>query len=102
LILIAGGQGKGQDFSDLRAPIGQYVKLAALFGQDAELIAAALNGTVPVQRFDSLQSAVEGARAAAEPGDIVLLSPACASFDMFSGFEHRGRCFKNAVMGVAA
>jgi UDP-N-acetylmuramoylalanine--D-glutamate ligase len=102
LILIAGGQGKGQNFAELQAPVAQFVKLVALFGQDAELIASALVGVAPVQHFDSLHSAVEAARGAAEPGDIVLLSPACASFDMFSGFEERGRSFQNAVTAVAA
>jgi len=102
LILIAGGQGKGQNFAELQAPVAQYVKLVALFGEDAELIASALADVAPVQHFDSLHSAVEAARGAAEPGDIVLLSPACASFDMFSGFEERGRSFQNAVTAVAA
>ena len=102
LILIAGGQGKGQNFAELQAPVAQYVKLVALFGQDAELIASALGDVAPVQHFDSLLSAVEAARRVAESGDIVLLSPACASFDMFSGFEERGRSFQNAVTAVAA
>jgi len=102
LILIAGGQGKEQDFSKLQKPVKQFVKQAALFGEDAALIAAALQGTTQVELCDSLEDAVAKAHANAESGDIVLLSPACASFDMFSGFEQRGRCFQNAVKAVAA
>ncbi|MDG1820074.1 MAG: UDP-N-acetylmuramoyl-L-alanine--D-glutamate ligase [Porticoccaceae bacterium] len=102
LILIAGGQGKEQDFSKLQKPVKQFVKLAALFGEDAAQIAGALEGSTQVEQFDSLQEAVAKAHASAESGDIVLLSPACASFDMFSGFEQRGRCFQDAVKAVAA
>jgi len=102
LILIAGGQGKEQDFSKLQKPVKQFVKLAALFGEDAAQIAAALQGTTQVEHCESLEDAVAKAHANAESGDIVLLSPACASFDMFSGFEQRGRCFQNAVKAVAA
>ena len=102
LILIAGGQGKEQDFSKLQKPVKQFVKLAALFGEDAPQIAGALEGSTQVEQFDSLQEAVAKAHASAESGDIVLLSPACASFDMFSGFEQRGRCFQDAVKAVAA
>jgi len=100
--LIAGGQGKGQNFNELKAPLSKFVKLLALFGEDAQPIAETLAGTTQIETLDSLQSAVESARAAAQPGDIVLLSPACASFDMFSGFEQRGRCFQQAVTAVAA
>jgi UDP-N-acetylmuramoylalanine--D-glutamate ligase len=102
LILIAGGQGKGQDFSQLQKSVTEFVKLAALFGEDASQIAAALDGSAEVQQFDSLENAVSSAVASAESGDIVLFSPACASFDMFSGFEERGRCFQSAVQAVSA
>ena len=106
IILIAGGQGKGQNFNELKAPLSKFVKLLALFGEDAQLIAGtlseALANRTQIETLSSLQSAVECARAAAQPGDIVLLSPACASFDMFSGFEERGRCFQQAVTEVAA
>jgi len=101
LILIAGGQGKGQDFAKLQKPVTEFVKLAALFGEDASQIASALGGSSEVQQFDSLENAVCKAAAIAESGDIVLFSPACASFDMFSGFEQRGRCFQSAVQAVA-
>ena len=106
IILIAGGQGKGQNFNELKAPVSKFVKLLALFGEDAQLIAGtlseALANRTQIETLSSLQSAVDTARAAAQPGDIVLLSPACASFDMFSGFEERGRCFQQAVTEVAA
>ena len=102
LILIAGGQGKGQNFTELKAPLGKFVKLLALYGEDAQLIAETLSGTTQIETLASLQAAVDCARAVAQPGDIVLLSPACASFDMFSGFEERGRCFQQAVTAVAA
>lgn len=106
IILIAGGQGKGQNFNELKAPVSKFVKLLALFGEDAQLIAGtlseALANRTQIETLSSLQSAVDTARAAAQPGDIVLLSPACASFDMFSGFEQRGRCFQQAVTAVAA
>ena len=102
LILIAGGQGKQQNFAQLQKPVKQFVKLVALFGEDAPQIASALENSVQVEQFDSLQDAVSKAAASAESGDIVLFSPACASFDMFSGFEERGRCFQQAVQAVAA
>ena len=102
LILIAGGQGKGQDFSQLAVPVKQYVKLVALYGEDGAEIESALQDITRVTVCDSLQAAVAVASVSAEPGDIVLLSPACASFDMFSGFEERGRAFQSAVKAVAA
>ena len=101
LILIAGGQGKGQDFAKLKKPVAQFVKLLALYGEDAAKIASELQGSSEIEQFDSLENAVAKAAASAQSGDIVLLSPACASFDMFSGFEQRGRCFQSAVKAVA-
>jgi UDP-N-acetylmuramoylalanine--D-glutamate ligase len=101
LILIAGGQGKEQNFAQLQKPVKQFVKLVALFGEDASQIASALENSVQVEQFDSLEDAVSKATASAESGDIVLFSPACASFDMFSGFEERGRYFQSAVQAVA-
>jgi UDP-N-acetylmuramoylalanine--D-glutamate ligase len=101
LILIAGGQGKGQDFSKLKKPVAQFVKLVALYGEDAAKIASELQGSSEIEQFDSLENAVAKAAASAQSGDIVLLSPACASFDMFSGFEQRGQRFQSAVKAVA-
>jgi UDP-N-acetylmuramoylalanine--D-glutamate ligase len=97
LILIAGGQGKGQDFSDLQPAASDFVKHSILFGEDAAQIAETLNTVVDTRIVESLDAAVEQAHQLAAAGDIVLLSPACASFDMFSGFEERGRSFQKAV-----
>ncbi|MDG2502060.1 MAG: UDP-N-acetylmuramoyl-L-alanine--D-glutamate ligase [Porticoccaceae bacterium] len=97
LILIAGGQSKGQDFSGLQAAASDFVKHSILFGQDAAQIAETLNTVVDTRTVESLDAAVEQAHQLAAAGDIVLLSPACASFDMFTGFEERGRYFQKAV-----
>ena len=97
IVLIAGGQGKGADFTSLRAPMSDYVRSVVLMGEDAEPMAVALADAVPVLRASSLDHAVLTARAQAKPGDVVLLSPACASFDMFRDFNHRGESFVAAV-----
>ncbi len=96
--LILGGQGKGQDFAPLRAAVARACQSVHLIGEDAERIAAALAGVhVPLSRDGDLERAVAAARAAAEPGDLVLLSPACASFDQFADFEARGDAFRELV-----
>ena len=97
IILIAGGQGKGADFSDLRAPVEAFARAVVLMGEDAGKIAEALKGPVPLQHATGLQDAIARARALAQPGDVVLLSPACASFDMFRDFNHRGERFAEEV-----
>ncbi|KTC72487.1 UDP-N-acetylmuramoylalanine--D-glutamate ligase [Legionella birminghamensis] len=97
IILIAGGLGKGADFSELRAPVSEYVRSVILIGKDADLIEEALTGLVPVLRAASLDDAVAMAKAEAQAGDVVLLSPACASMDMFKDFNHRGEAFSEAV-----
>ncbi len=102
LILIAGGDGKGADFAALREPVARYVKTVVLLGADAEALARALDGAVPLLRVDTLEAAVAVARDAAGPGDLVLLSPACASMDMFKNFADRGERFAAAVMEFAA
>ncbi len=96
LILIAGGVGKEQSFAELDAPLQRYSRDLVLIGRDAELIAAEVS---PAQTHfaASLQSAVTLARELADEGDIVLLSPACASFDMFTGYAERGERFVQAV-----
>ena len=104
LILIAGGDGKGQDFSPLAPVVARYVKAVILIGRDAPLIADAIASTqVPVLRCDSLQQAVNTAAQQASEGDQVLLSPACASFDMFTSYAHRAEVFVDAVheLGLA-
>lgn len=93
VVLILGGQGKGQDFSALADSVAQYVKAAVLIGEDAGLIATALQGCTELISADSLQQAVAVCQQQAQAQDVVLLSPACASFDMFKGYEQRGHQF---------
>ncbi len=97
VVLIAGGDGKGQDFSPLRAALAGKARGVVLIGRDGPLIAAALGDSVPIQSVADMEQAVARAAQWAEPGDSVLLSPACASFDMFSGYEERGALFAAAV-----
>lgn len=91
--LIAGGVGKGQDFSPLRDPVMRFVKGVFLIGQDAPIIADALADSVPCTLSETLQNAVAQAAKQAQSGDIVLLSPACASFDQFSDYVARAEAF---------
>lgn len=100
LVLIAGGQGKGADFAPLGDAVADKVRAVVLIGADAPVIAAALGERVPVYRERDMVAAVARAAGLAVPGDQVLLSPACASFDMFPGFEARGEAFKRAVREV--
>lgn len=100
LLLIAGGDGKGADFAALRAPVARHCRAVVLLGRDAGRLADVLQGAVPLVRVSSLVEAVEQAAALAQPGDAVLLSPACASLDMFKNFEERGRLFAQAVGGL--
>ncbi len=95
--LIAGGDGKGQDFSPLREPALRFVKGAFLIGADAERIAEALNEQVPCTISVTLQAAVQSAAAQAQSGDMVLLSPACASFDQFRDYVQRAEVFVSEV-----
>jgi len=100
VILIAGGRDKGQDFSPLRAWLAEKVKYLLLIGEGAEKIGAAAGDRVAAKRLKSLEEAVEFAFKTARKGDLVLLSPMCASFDMFENYEHRGRVFKGAVLNL--
>lgn len=102
VVLIAGGQGKGADFRLLRDGLKDRVRAVVLIGQDAALIEAALQGVTSTVRADSMEAAVEQAAQLALPGDAVLLSPACASFDMFKGYDHRGEVFMDAVRRLLA
>ena len=102
-VLIAGGDGKGQDFSPLVEPVSEFARRVLLIGRDAARIAAALEPSgVPVEFCASLEDAVARAARAAQPGDAVLLSPACASFDMFRDYKHRGEAFAAAVRELEA
>ena len=98
VVLIAGGEGKGQDFSPLKGAVARSARALVLIGRDAPLIEAAVAGAdIPVLRANSMERAVALAGEAARPGDAVLLSPACASFDMFRNYKHRGEVFRLAV-----
>jgi UDP-N-acetylmuramoylalanine--D-glutamate ligase len=98
--LILGGRGKGQDFSALRAPVEGRCEAVYLIGEDAPLIAAALASvSIPVHECGELELAIARAREAARDRDVVLLSPACASFDQFADFEARGERFRELVQG---
>jgi UDP-N-acetylmuramoylalanine--D-glutamate ligase len=101
LVVIAGGEGKGQDFAPLAAAFGGKVRHVVLIGKDAPAVAAALQGMCTIERAATLEAAVSAAAAAARPGDTVLLSPACSSLDMFRDYAHRGEVFAAAVRALA-
>ena len=102
LILILGGDGKGQDFAPLAAPVRQHVRAVLLIGRDAALIRQALHSTgVALHDAASMDDAVQQAAALAQAGDAVLMSPACASFDMFKDYAHRAAVFAQAVQALA-
>jgi UDP-N-acetylmuramoylalanine--D-glutamate ligase len=100
-ILILGGEGKGQDFSPLAPVVARFARRTLLIGKDAARIEQAL-GPFSKQRCSSLEEAVEEAARLARPGEVVLLSPACASFDMFRDYKHRGDVFAAAVARLPA
>jgi UDP-N-acetylmuramoylalanine--D-glutamate ligase len=102
VVLIAGGQGKGADFRMLRDGLQGKVRAVVLIGEDAPLLETALQGVTQLVRADSMETAVAHAARLARPGDAVLLSPACASFDMFEGYDHRGQVFMDAVRRLLA
>jgi UDP-N-acetylmuramoylalanine--D-glutamate ligase len=100
LLVIAGGEGKGQDFTPLAAAFRGKVREAVLIGKDAPAIAAALTGVCETRNAASMEAAVAEAQRVARAGDTVLLSPACASFDMFRDYGHRGDVFAAAVLAL--
>lgn len=103
IVLIAGGEGKGQDFSPLAQAVKRHARAVVLIGRDAPLIEAAIGPSgVPIIHADDMNAAVRAAAAAARPGDAVLLSPACASFDMYRNYAHRAEVFAAAVRTLAA
>ena len=102
VVAILGGEGKGQDFSPLLEPVSRYARAVVLIGQDAPQIRAALEAAdVPLLEAESMAQAVALANGKAHAGDAVLMSPACASFDMFDNYEHRARVFCAAVGDIA-
>jgi UDP-N-acetylmuramoylalanine--D-glutamate ligase len=102
LVVIAGGDGKGQDFTPLRAAFAGKVRAAVLIGRDRHELGSALHGVCELYYAPSLEAAVERAARVAQPGDSVLLSPACASLDMFRDYVHRGNVFADAVQRRSA
>jgi len=100
IILIAGGRDKGLDFTVIRDLVRKKVKAIVLIGEAREKIKQALNGILPIKEASSLEGALDIAWSGAEKGDAILLSPMCASFDMFVNFEERGNCFKQAVRNL--
>ncbi|QBE62940.1 UDP-N-acetylmuramoyl-L-alanine--D-glutamate ligase [Pseudoduganella lutea] len=102
IVLVAGGDGKGQAFDPLAGPVSRYVRAVVLIGRDAPAIRAALADTnVPLEDFATLEEATQRAAALAHAGDAVLLSPACASLDMFKNYAHRAQVFIDTVRGIA-
>jgi UDP-N-acetylmuramoylalanine--D-glutamate ligase len=101
LVVIAGGDGKGQDFSELREAFRGKVRRVVLIGRDAPALEATLAHIVPTERARDMRDAVRAAQAASRPGDTVLLSPACASLDMYRDYTHRGDEFVAAVRSLA-
>jgi UDP-N-acetylmuramoylalanine--D-glutamate ligase len=100
IVLIAGGKGKGQDFRPLAAAARGRVAHAIVIGEDGDKVGTALREVgVPVTPADSMPAAIEAALGAARPGDVVLLSPACASYDQYRSFEERGEHFRSLVEG---
>ncbi len=102
IVLIAGGDGKGQEFDPLAGPVSRYVRAVVLIGRDAPRIRAALEGSnVRLEDFGTLEDATKRAAALAHAGDAVLLSPACASLDMFRNYAHRAQVFIDTVRDIA-
>ena len=108
LCLILGGDGKGQDFAPLREPVGRFARAVALIGRDAEALAAVLadvqtpaDERIALQRFETLEDATRWAWEQGQPGDAVLLSPACASLDMFRNYAHRAEVFVQTLQALA-
>jgi UDP-N-acetylmuramoylalanine--D-glutamate ligase len=102
IVLIAGGDGKGQEFDPLAGPVSRYVRAVVLIGRDAPAIRAALEGAnVRMEDFATLEEATQRAAALAHAGDAVLLSPACASLDMFRNYAHRAQVFVDTVRSIA-
>jgi UDP-N-acetylmuramoylalanine--D-glutamate ligase len=100
LIVIAGGEGKEQDFTELKPALANNTCRVVLIGRDAPVIAEAVKDVVEIEFADSMQDAVNKSFAQANAGDAILLSPACASFDMFKNYEDRGEQFCAAVLAL--
>lgn len=97
ILIVLGGKDKGSDYTLLQKPLREKAILALLIGAAAEIIEKQITGSVAIERAGTIERAVEIASHASRPGDVVLLAPACASFDQFQNYEHRGRVFKDLV-----
>ena len=97
ILIVLGGKDKGSDYTALQKPLREKAILALLIGATAEKIENQISGSVAIEHAGTIERAVEIASHAARPGDVVLLAPACASFDQFQNYEHRGRVFKDLV-----
>jgi UDP-N-acetylmuramoylalanine--D-glutamate ligase len=102
VVLIAGGRDKGGDYAPLADVLARVGRAAVLIGEAADKMQAALTGKVPIERAGTMDDAVATARRLAKPGDAVVLSPACSSFDMFRDYAHRAEVFRAAVARIAA
>jgi UDP-N-acetylmuramoylalanine--D-glutamate ligase len=100
IILILGGRGKKAPYAPLEQLVKDRVRKMILIGEDAPIIENELGGAAPFEHATTMADAVKRGFGAAQRGDIVLLAPACASFDMFESFEHRGQVFKKEVLGL--
>jgi len=100
VVLILGGRGKRAPYAPLLSLVREKVRALVLVGEDAETIARELDGSAPIERAVDMRDVVRRAFESSAPGDVVLLAPACASFDMFESFEHRGKVFKEEVLNL--
>ena len=97
IVLFLGGRDKGNDYTRLFDPVREHVRAIVAIGESADKVTQAFSGIVGVTTASNMKDAVEMAARTARPGDVVLLSPACASFDWFDNYEHRGKVFKQLV-----
>jgi UDP-N-acetylmuramoylalanine--D-glutamate ligase len=102
VVLIAGGRGKGLDYGEVADAAARRARAAILIGETADELERLIGGRIPVRRADGMDEAVAAAAETAQPGDVVLLSPAAASFDMFTDYAARGDAFRRAVAGLEA
>lgn len=100
IVVLLGGRDKGNNYGRLMELVKKHVRAIVAIGESADRVRAAFAGVVPMATAGSMEEAVTSARAMAQRGDVVLLSPACASFDWFQNYEHRGRVFKEIVAGI--
>jgi UDP-N-acetylmuramoylalanine--D-glutamate ligase len=97
IVLLLGGRDKGNDYNKIMGLVKKHVKTIVAIGESADKVVSSFSGTLPVHTAGSMQDAVQVASSLAANGDVVLLSPACASFDWFENYEHRGRVFKEII-----